>query len=101
MSTEETLTARLDRSIEGPEMSSSTEHATVLPLEVIDKAIGTQIKILLTNNKEFIGKLVGFDDFVNVVLEDVLELDNDGTRGKSIKRMLLNGAQIAMLCPAL
>lgn len=77
----------------------SPKKDTVLPLEVIDRAIGSEIKILLTNNKEFTGKLVGFDDFVNVVLEDATEIDGDGSEGKKIKRMLLNGSQIAMLSP--
>lgn len=78
----------------------SDEYPTVLPLEVIDRSIGSKIKILLTNNKEFIGKLIGFDDFVNVVLESVVEVDCDGNASEPIRKMLLNGAQIAMLCPS-
>lgn len=89
-----------DPSSDGLRPSLAVEPATVLPLEVIDKAIGTQIKVLLTNNKEFHGKLVGFDDFVNVVLEDVQEVDAEGQKGKTLKKMLLNGTQIAMLCPS-
>lgn len=84
-----------------PSTESSSKKDTVLPLEVIDRAIGTDIKILLTTNKEFTGKLVGFDDFVNVVLEDATEIDGDGNAGGKIKRMLLNGSQIAMLSPSL
>lgn len=80
--------------------TTSIDIPTVLPLEAIDRAIGSKIKILLTNDKEFNGKLVGFDDFVNVVLEDVIEVDAEGNEGKPIKKMLLNGAQIAMLCPS-
>lgn len=83
---------------ENPNGESTVDIPTVLPLEAIDRAIGSNIKILLTNDKEFCGKLVGFDDFVNVVLEDVVELDSEGNEGKPIKKMLLNGAQIAMLC---
>lgn len=84
-----------------PSKEDSPKRDTVLPLEVIDRAIGTDIKILLTTNKEFTGKLVGFDDFVNVVLEDATEIDGDGNTGNRIKRMLLNGSQIAMLSPSL
>lgn len=83
-----------------PQGSSMVDDPpTVLPLEVIDRSIGSKIRILLTNNKEFTGTLIGFDDFVNVVLENVVELDSDGKAGAPIKKMLLNGAQIAMLCP--
>ncbi|KAK7684618.1 hypothetical protein QCA50_012199 [Cerrena zonata] len=74
---------------------------TILPLEVIDKSIGQNIKILLTNDKEFHGTLVGFDDYVNVVLENVQEYDSDGPKGKIIKKMLLNGGLVAMLVPSI
>lgn len=69
---------------------------TVLPLEVLDRAIGHKIQVLLTNDKEFHGTLVGFDDFVNMVLEDVEEFDSDGKK-ESLKKMLLNGGQVAMM----
>lgn len=71
----------------------------ILPLEVIDKTVGQEVSILLKDYREFFGKLVGFDDYVNVVLEDAVEYLND----KEIKRfegkMLLTGNNIAMLIP--
>lgn len=79
---------------------SNSDAAPLLPLEVIDRSIGSSIRILLINSKEFTGTLIGFDDFVNVVLENAVELELNGNRGKSMKKMLLNGAQIAMLCPS-
>lgn len=82
------------------ETPASTEVQVVLPLEIIDRCVGQQIKVLLTHNKEFHGKLVGFDDFVNIVLENAYEIDGDGTKSAPIKKMLLNGGQIAMLIPA-
>ncbi|KAJ9094508.1 hypothetical protein QA089_001049 [Meyerozyma guilliermondii] len=69
---------------------------TILPLEVLDRAIGHKIQVLLTNDKEFHGTLVGFDDFVNMVLEDVEEFDNEGKK-ETLKKMLLNGGQVAMM----
>ena len=38
-----------------------------LPLELIDRCIGHKIWILMKSEKEFVGILKGFDDFVNVV----------------------------------
>ncbi|BAO38483.1 U6 snRNA-associated Sm-like protein LSm5 [Kluyveromyces marxianus] len=71
----------------------------ILPLEVIDKTIGQEVSILLKDYREFLGTLVGFDDYVNVVLENAVEYVND----KEIKRfqgkMLLTGNNIAMLIP--
>jgi len=46
-----------------------TKMATrILPLELIDKAIGSQIWILLRGTKEVVGTLRGFDDYVSFLL---------------------------------
>lgn len=37
----------------------------LLPLEVIDQAIGSKIWILLRGQKEVVGVLRGFDDYVS------------------------------------
>ncbi|KAK0626553.1 hypothetical protein B0T14DRAFT_562447 [Immersiella caudata] len=47
---------------------------------------------------EFAGTLVGFDDYVNMVLEDVIEFDYSGDHTK-LKKILLNGNNICMLIP--
>jgi hypothetical protein len=38
----------------------------ILPLELIDKAIGSKIWILMRGTKEIVGTLRGFDDYVSV-----------------------------------
>ncbi|CAH2351516.1 U6 snRNA-associated Sm-like protein LSm5 [[Candida] railenensis] len=82
-------------------MSDITEETlnTILPLEILDKSIGKEIQVLMSNDKEFYGTLIGFDDFVNIVLENVKESDGSGSSDKVIKKMLLNGGQISMLVP--
>ena len=41
----------------------------------MDKCIGSRIHIIMkSSDKEIVGTLLGFDDFVNMVLEDVTEL---------------------------
>ena len=77
----------------------------ILPLELIDKAIGSQIWILMRGSKEVVGTLRGFDDYVNLVLDDATEYTPDpNDRTKVIKtvldsEILLNGNQIAILVP--
>lgn len=80
----------------------------VLPLEVIHKTIDQQVHIILQSNREFSGKLVGFDEFVNVILEDPIEYTteitaNDGLKSEVVMehhgRMLLSGNNITMLVP--
>ncbi|CAN3375102.1 hypothetical protein DIURU_005361 [Diutina rugosa] len=71
---------------------------TVLPLEAIDKAIGKQVRVLMASDKEFEGTLAGFDDFVNMVLENVTETtDRDNASPTPVKKMLLNGGHVAMI----
>lgn len=41
--------------------------------ELIDKCIGSRIWILMKGDKELVGTLQGFDEYVNMVLDDVVE----------------------------
>ena len=47
--------------------------SALLPLELVDKCIGSVIWVLMKGDKEITGTLKGYDDFVNMVLEDVTE----------------------------
>lgn len=50
--------------------------------ELIDRCIGSKIWVIMKNDREFSGTLLGFDDFVNMVLEDVTELSDYFTLGR-------------------
>jgi U6 snRNA-associated Sm-like protein LSm5 len=73
----------------------------LLPLELVDKCIGSRIHIIMRNDKEIVGTLLGFDDFVNMVLEDVTEFENtpEGRRITKLDQILLNGNNICILVP--
>ena len=51
----------------------------LLPLELIDRCIGSRIWIVMKGDKELVGTLRGFDDYVNMVLDDVEEQYVGGT----------------------
>ncbi|MBN3313109.1 LSM5 protein, partial [Atractosteus spatula] len=36
-------------------------------LELVDKCIGSRIHIVMKNDKEIVGTLLGFDDFVSIL----------------------------------
>lgn len=80
------------RARRGEGLFRTVMSSTILPLELIDKAIGSKIWVIMkTGNlsptpsqasdeltrfqteREFTGTLLGFDDYVNMVLEDVTE----------------------------
>ena len=73
----------------------------VLPLETIDNCVGQQVWIIMKNDKEIVGTLRGFDDYVNVVLEDVTEYEvtADGKQTTKLSSILLNGNNICMMVP--
>jgi len=73
----------------------------IYPLELIDKCIGSKIWIIMKGDKELVGILKGFDDFVNMVLEDVIEYEitADGTKTTKLDQILLNGNNICLLVP--
>ncbi|KAJ1613825.1 U6 snRNA-associated Sm-like protein LSm5 [Cryptosporidium canis] len=87
--------------------------SVILPLALIDKCIGSRIYVVMKGDREFSGTLRGFDEYVNMVLDDVQEygfkLDEgesaDG--GKRLRRVLVNrletillsGNNVAMLVP--
>ncbi|KAF9897526.1 RNA-binding protein lsm5 [Lobosporangium transversale] len=72
-----------------------------LPLELIDSCIGSKIWVIMKSEKEFTGTLKLFDDYVNMVLEDVTEYENtpEGMKTTKLEQILLNGNHICMLIP--
>ncbi|XP_069979949.1 U6 snRNA-associated Sm-like protein LSm5 isoform X1 [Penaeus vannamei] len=84
---------------------AASNPSTLLPLELVDKCIGSRIHIIMKSDKEIVGTLLGFDDFVNMVLEDVTEYEStpEGRRITQLDQILLNGNHITMelvkICP--
>ncbi|KNB44377.1 hypothetical protein JH06_1708 [Blastocystis sp. subtype 4] len=74
---------------------------TVIPLELVDKSIGSRITIVTKGDIEFSGILRGFDDYLTMVLEDVTELryTADGMKSTKISQALVNGKNVCMLIP--
>ncbi|KAL8616939.1 hypothetical protein ACOMHN_041857 [Nucella lapillus] len=57
------------------------------PSELVDKCIGSKLHIIMKNDKEIVGTLLGFDDYVK------------GRRVTKLDKLLLNGNNITMLVP--
>lgn len=78
---------------------TSVHHFLSLLLELVDKCIGSRIHIIMKNDKEIVGTLLGFDDFVNMLLEDVTEYETtpEGRRITKLDMILLNGNNITMV----
>ncbi|QRV76156.1 U6 snRNA-associated Sm-like protein LSm5 [Ceratobasidium sp. AG-Ba] len=79
----------------------------ILPLgmdllpQLVDRCIGQRIWVITKSDREFVGTLLGFDDFVNMVLDDVTEYETtpQGVKKTKLRQTLLNGNNICMLMP--
>ena len=82
---------------------ASSTAASILPLELVDRCTGHRVHILLRDpHTSFRGTLLGFDDFVNMVLRDVVmeTVAPDGEKmRKRVDEMLLNGNNVCMIAP--
>ncbi|KAK1443445.1 U6 snRNA-associated like protein [Babesia gibsoni] len=82
-------------------MATIESSACYLPLALVDKCLGTKVWIIMKGEKEITGVLKGFDDYMNMVMEDVTEytFTPDGIKTTELKDALLNGNYIAMIVP--
>ncbi|GIQ87516.1 hypothetical protein KIPB_009566, partial [Kipferlia bialata] len=65
------------------------------PLEVVDQCLDKEVLVLLQGKKEITGILRGFDDNVNLVIDNVTDTEHV-SQGKLVEkrdRVLLNGVQ--------
>ncbi|NXX71011.1 LSM5 protein, partial [Spizella passerina] len=77
--------------------SAVSNPSQLLPLELVDKCIGSRIHIVMKSDKEIVGTLLGFDDFVSILLWT--EITPEGRRITKLDQILLNGNNITMLVP--
>ncbi|CAL1131149.1 unnamed protein product [Cladocopium goreaui] len=68
---------------------------------LIDKCIGSRIWVIMKGDKEIVGTLRGFDDYVNMVMDDVREytFTPQGKKITHLESILLNGNNITMMIP--
>merc|ERR1712216_279652 len=84
-----------------PTKAMATNPSQLLPSELVDKCVGSRIWVIMKGEKEMVGTLRGFDVYVNMVLEDVIEYEMtpEGRRETKLDQILLNGNNIALLVP--
>ena len=51
-----------------------------LPLDILEKSVNQKISLLLKDGRAIDGKLSGYDEYMNMVLEDVEETNGDTKR---------------------
>jgi small nuclear ribonucleoprotein len=69
----------------------------VMPLALLEKSLDKKISLLLKDNRILEGKLVGYDDYMNMVLEDTEERTSEQTRRLGI--VVLRGNNVVSISP--
>ena len=68
-----------------------------LPLNVLEKSINKKITLLLKDNRLLEGKLIGFDEYMNMVLEDTEETAQENKRRLGL--VILRGNNVVCISP--
>ena len=68
----------------------------VLPLNVLEKTLNKKLSLLLKDGRILEGKLVGFDDYMNMVIEDTEEQEETQRR---LGTVILRGNNIISISP--
>jgi len=69
----------------------------VMPLNVLEKSVNRRISLLLKDNRVLEGKLVGYDDYMNMVLEDTEDTKDEQVR--RIGTVVLRGNNVVTITP--
>ncbi len=69
----------------------------VIPLNFLEKSIDKKIMLLLKDGRMIEGKLTGFDNYMNMVLEDTEESHQDKKR--KLGTVILRGNNVVSITP--
>jgi small nuclear ribonucleoprotein (snRNP)-like protein len=66
-----------------------------LPLDVLEKAVNQELLLLLKDGRHIEGKLLGYDEYMNLVLDGVQETKDETKRG--LGRIILRGSNVVSI----
>ena len=73
----------------------SLPPAMSLPLDVLEKAVNQKLLLLLKDGRHIEGKLLGYDEYMNLVLDEVEETKEDTKRRLGI--IILRGSNVVSI----
>ncbi len=69
----------------------------VMPISILERGLNHRMSLLLKDGRTLEGTLTGFDEYMNMVLEDTQE-----TRGEDVKKLgkvILRGNNVVTIVP--
>jgi len=68
-----------------------------MPLSLLEKSVDKRVSLLLKDNRILEGTLIGFDDYLNMVLENTEETTADQV--KRLGTVILRGNNVVSITP--
>lgn len=82
-------------------MSSKVQKVMVLPINLIFRFLQSRARVIIwineCVNKRFEGIIVGFDEFMNLVVTDTVEMNIRTNYSRKVGTILLRGATVALI----
>ncbi len=73
----------------------------VMPIQLIFRFFQSKSRILVwlyeNTNMKIEGQIIGFDEYMNVVLEDAYEIDTKSNKKKPLGKIMLKGETISLV----
>jgi len=67
----------------------------VMPIKLLESSLDQKVSLLLKDNSILEGKLAGYDEYMNLVLEDTEETKND--QKKRLGTVILRGNNVVSI----
>jgi U6 snRNA-associated Sm-like protein LSm7 len=61
--------------------------------------VDKKVRVTFQGGREVVGVLKGFDDIVNLVLDDTIEYFEFGTKARKLGRVVVRGPQVSLVSP--
>ncbi len=74
---------------------SSLSSSMTLPLDTLEKSVNQKLLLLLKDSRSIKGKLLGFDEYMNLVLDDVEEAKGETKR--RLGKIILRGSNVVSI----
>jgi small nuclear ribonucleoprotein len=69
----------------------------VMPINVLEKSMNQKITLLLKDNRILEGRLIGFDEYMNLVLDETEE--RMGDKARRLGKVVLRGNNVVSISP--
>ncbi|MCL4357003.1 MAG: LSM domain-containing protein [Candidatus Thermoplasmatota archaeon] len=69
----------------------------MMPMKLLEENLNKKISLLLKDNRTMEGLLTGYDEYMNMVMDDVEEIGNETTR--KLGSVIIRGSNIVRIVP--